>query len=198
MSFELDGAYQAPQGHEDTDEQDDDAEASAEAGFYVVSTQKLLVLQVLSLGLYSAYWFYKHWAVLRSRHGHRVRPLVRAFFPVFFTHQLFRAFDRTARQRGYAPTWQAGSQASRFVVMAIVAGLMTRAGGVEGQVVALLIYLCLAIPMGAAQRVANLASADRNGQSSTLEPGAVLIALLFGGLRLAWQFGYLALTTAFY
>lgn len=52
-------AFSAPQAELIDDSNNEISGISRE--FYIVSTTKFLVLYITSLGIYSLYWFYKHW-----------------------------------------------------------------------------------------------------------------------------------------
>jgi hypothetical protein len=65
-----------------------DRGASAELPFYSVSTAKLCILSICTLGLYDFWWFYKNWARIRQQTGSAIRPFWRAFFAPLFCHPL--------------------------------------------------------------------------------------------------------------
>ena len=46
----------------------------------LISTTKLIVMSLFSLGLYHLYWFYKQWKLARDRTGENLSPFSRAFF----------------------------------------------------------------------------------------------------------------------
>lgn len=57
--------------------------------FFAISCSRVFWLDILSLGFYQLYWFYKNWQALRAA-GQKVNPVVRAWiFPPFFVFQLF-------------------------------------------------------------------------------------------------------------
>ncbi len=62
-------AYRAPAA--DADYGSPRTAAPGEAAFYVVSIPKLTILFVATLGVYGAYWFYRHYKIrkLRDRDG---------------------------------------------------------------------------------------------------------------------------------
>ncbi|HWR95878.1 MAG TPA: hypothetical protein VN248_04015, partial [Arenimonas sp.] len=60
------------------------------APFYVVSLQKLVLLQVLTFGFYGILWFYWHFRRLKEYYRDDSWPVMRSIFAVFFTHTLFR------------------------------------------------------------------------------------------------------------
>lgn len=179
MVQELDGvadAYRAPV----EDEGVLAAGGSEGPAFFVISVPKLLVYEVLTLHLYSVYWFYKHWSAYRRQTGERVQPLLRAIFNVFFVHRLFKAMDFSARASGFSPSWNAGSQATLFVLLSIVSWVADRgSSSVAGSLISFAFGIATILPIIAAQKVANLASGDPEARgNSRFGAGTALVALL--------------------
>lgn len=196
MSQELEGvadAYKAPA-------MDYDAEPQADAGgsqaIYVVAPAKLLLLGLASWGLYSLYWFYKHWALQRRAYALNVWPVARAIFSVFFAHQLFKAFHTQAAERGNTPAWHPGSQATLYVALAITSSLLGRIQRVTGESLALtlastVLGLAALLPMVAAQRVANVAAGDSEGRSNASYSAGNIVVMALGVLGwLAAGYGF--------
>jgi hypothetical protein len=138
------------------------------AQFYRVAPSTLAALQLVTLGLYAVYWFYRHWAVQKRARRLNISPLARGIFAIFFVHRLFRVIDQGARAVGISPRWKPGSQATLFVLL-VLAGRTLGNLGSDGQVivVSLVINALSILPLVAAQRLANRA----NGQT-LLEPEA--------------------------
>jgi hypothetical protein len=180
-------AYRAP-----AEDDDDDAapRVDGQHELFVVSVPKLIILDVITLRLYSVYWFYKHWEQLRRAHGLRVSPLLRGIFSIFFVHKLFGHIDRAAVDEGGVPAaWNASTQATLFVVLSLSAGLLGRVGGVgSGFVISSAVALSTVLPLASAQKQANLASGDPDGESNSRFDGGSIIAVILGSL--AWA-GYL-------
>jgi len=59
---------------------------------YVVGLQKLVVLQIATIGLYSVAWFYLHWKSLKELHQEKIWPFWRAFFCPIFSYSMFKRF----------------------------------------------------------------------------------------------------------
>lgn len=77
---------------------------SNEMEFYVVSQTKLLVLFVSTFGLYTIYWFYKHWDTYKKSTNENVSPVMRGIFSIFFVHALFSLFEQKYENKtGGAP-----------------------------------------------------------------------------------------------
>jgi len=79
--------------------------------YFAVSKAKLIVLSLVTLGLYEIYWFYKNWKLMKRRTGHNIRPFWRALFAVFFCHSLFKSVQESAIshdcQSSLSPGWLA-------------------------------------------------------------------------------------------
>jgi hypothetical protein len=109
----------------------------------------------------------------------------KAIFTVFFAHRLFRALDVEAHEHGYAPGWNANSQATLYVSLAIVSSLTFRlSNSVNAGTVFLLLSLGLglasAVPLFAAQKVANLAAGDVQGRSNASITAGNCVVILIG------------------
>lgn len=50
------------------------------AEFYVISQKKLLILSLLSFGLYTYVWAYKNWSLYKKANQADIVPLARALF----------------------------------------------------------------------------------------------------------------------
>ncbi len=62
--------------------------------FFAVSTLKLAVMSLCTLGLYEVYWFYMNWRAVKRRDRSDIWPVPRAIFGFFFC---FAMFDRMRR-----------------------------------------------------------------------------------------------------
>jgi hypothetical protein len=122
-------------------------------------------LYFVTFSLYGLYWFYKHWAVQKQAWGLNVSPLARGFFSIFFAHKLFKRIDQIARAAGVSRSWKPDSQATMYVVLAIIANIVTRVEGSVPLVAGLALSAATVLPLVEAQRVANLA----NGHSLDTE-----------------------------
>lgn len=52
--------------------------------FYVVSMGKFSALFIATMGLYSLYWFYKHWSLLGAAQQKSKQPILRTVLNVVF------------------------------------------------------------------------------------------------------------------
>jgi hypothetical protein len=82
------------------------AASGPETPFFLVGGGKLVVMSVVTLGLYELYWFYQHWRRVRDVGGEEIWPFIRMFFTVVFCYPLFRriADAAIARNQPYVPS----------------------------------------------------------------------------------------------
>jgi len=141
--------------------------ASAEVPpFYVVSVAKLGLLLFATFGLYSLYWFWRHWVLYRwNRKRFDIWPVPRAVFAIFFVHGLNNAIDQTLRRNGSTYTWSAANWATLFVVFVAVSWVYQwfPESGLPpwlGMIVSVVSLSGQFIAMAHAQRAANMACND--------------------------------------
>jgi len=162
---------------------------------YVVAPYKLLLLMVLTVGLYSVYWFYRNWKLLNVHHK-AYWPVPRAIFSIFFTHALFTEIDGLLRKRGIVHAWSPGGMATLYVVSAIASRVLDRVANMPGvnglvSVAAFLTLVPIIASLYSAQRAINAAEGDPQGLRNAritwaniawMVPGSLLLALILLGL----------------
>lgn len=164
--------------------------------FYVISKNKLLILILLSFGLYTCVWAYKNWSLYKKVNQVDIWPLARAFFFIFFIHKLFRlAADRVARS-GRKFDFDFEQWATVFVVVTVGANLLDSASGRIDSLHAYRSLSLLGTPacayiLSQCQGLINFAAGDPEGQSNdrfnlwnylVIVLGIVLWCLTFMGL----------------
>ena len=155
--------------------------------FYVVSVTKLALLSFATMGLYTLYWFWRHWKLHAIDSQRDIMPVPRAIFSIFFAHGLNREIDPRLRRRGSRHAWSPGGWATLYVFSAIGGRLL---GSAPDSVLAPapgfgLIMLTVAgctLAMTHAQRAANLASDDPGGAANARLTAANWFWLVLGGL----------------
>lgn len=157
---------------------------------YVVSTGKLATLYTATFGLYSIYWFSKHWSHQKALWGLNIRPLARGFFSPLFAVQLFKQLDTDARNAGHAPSWSPVAHGTVFIVVNVLARLLDKLGSKTDEMnaidfAALLLPMLGIVPLIVAQKVVNVTVGDPEGSSnSRLGVGGVVLLLVGSGLWL--------------
>jgi hypothetical protein len=97
--------------------------------WFAVGTRKLMVMSVLTIGLYSLYWFERQYRFQRRTRRESTWPLARATFSIFFAHELFRRVEGAASQADIQPSWTSGTMGILFVTSAVVGRLCERLSG---------------------------------------------------------------------
>jgi hypothetical protein len=89
-------------------------QSAAEPVPYLISPTRIIILNVLSLGLYTLYWLYKTWQQYRDHTGEQVYPIwhgLTVFVPVygsFRAHAHLRTFGELAAAAGLALAFAPG------------------------------------------------------------------------------------------
>ena len=88
-----------------------------EAYFFTAATFKLVVMSLVTFGLYSPYWFYKNWVLIKARTGQNILPFWRAFFSVLFAYSCFRQVRDAARQHNIPESLPIAALAVAFFLL---------------------------------------------------------------------------------
>ena len=156
-------------------------------GYYVVSPRKFTILMFATMGLYTVFWFYAHWRAHRRTTAEKVWPVARAIFNIFFTHALFRKIQESLASANTTFEWSPQALATTYVVLSIGSNVVNRlplneVGSPYSDLLGLLFLVPTYLILLKAQRAANLAVDDSQGEgNSSLTPGNY-IWILIGAL----------------
>lgn len=178
----------------------------AAARFYVVSGFKLLLLYLVTMGLYVLYWFYRHWKQIKTHEDasvveREIWPVPRGLFSIFFAHSLFRRFDNAVQ--GVEPVnWRPGLLAILYVIFTIIGNLadsLPRYGLRYFWVIFAFAasLLIIGYVIYRAQAVANIACGEPGGHSNARLTLPNLLWILLGlvfwlavGVGFVFELGY--------
>jgi hypothetical protein len=73
--------------------------------FFPVSTRKLVVMSIVTLGFYEVYWAYKNWQLIKSRDKSNIQPIWRAIFLLFFFYPLVDKVKTVANSNGVSTNY---------------------------------------------------------------------------------------------
>jgi hypothetical protein len=167
--------------------------------FYVVSPRKFLMLFLGTFGLYTVYWFFKHWSQYKKSSGEDMWPMMRGIFTIFFTHSLFALFEtKYERKTGEAPR-SINHLATIYVVFAVGCQILSKLsengyGNPATFVLGLLILPVSCWALYQAQSLANYSGDDVRGESNDELTGLNYAWLVLGGIF--WLLILLGLYTA--
>jgi len=172
--------YQAPDSEVLTKETD-------QSEFYIVSPRKFLILFFSTLGLYSIYWFYKHWALYKVSNNEDMWPVMRALFSIFFTHSLFELFDVRVREKDPEYKWFPSGLATGYVILSIIETVTERMSAKEigtpiVDIIGFIAFPIIGIILHKAQVVANIGCGDPQGESNDNLTPANFVWIAIGAL----------------
>ena len=99
---------------------DDQKTQTQEPLFLHISPARLIILSIVSMHLYEAYWIYKNWRFIKERDGLKIQPLLRGLFGWFFCHSLLRRIHEDTEARTIqVPSFSAGGLATGWVVLTV-------------------------------------------------------------------------------
>lgn len=76
------------------------AQTAAESRYHVVPLWRFALFDLLSFGLYSVYWFWRNWSVIKRRDGSDIWPIPRALFCGFTYFSLITDINTQLALRG--------------------------------------------------------------------------------------------------
>ncbi len=117
---------------------------------FPVSPTKFVVMFIGTFGLYGIHWFERQWRFQQQATGESMMPLARGLFSIFFAHKLFRLIAARAQALAMPMAWNPESQATTYVVLALVANLGGRVVPAMG-----LLWLGCIFPLLTVQRTVN-------------------------------------------
>jgi len=105
--------------------------------FLYISPARLVLLSIVSMSLYEAYWIYKNWRYIKERDSLDIKPIWRGLFGVFYCHSLLRRIHEDSEARtAQEPTFSAGGLATGWVILVIIANIMGRAPDLAASIIA--------------------------------------------------------------
>jgi len=100
---------------------------TASAMFLYIPVSRLVVMSIVSMGLYEMYWIYRNWRYLKERDGLKIQPFWRGWFGVFYCHSILKAIltDRQTNAIEKA-SFSAGGLATGWIILVILGAAMGR------------------------------------------------------------------------
>lgn len=114
--------------------------------FLYISPARLVILSIVSMSLYEAYWIYKNWRYVKERDSLKIRPFWRGVFGIFFCHNLLRRIHEDGEARAIeTPRFSPGGLATGWVILLIIGNIVSRAPGIGASIISAFIpsFLCL-------------------------------------------------------
>jgi len=98
-------------------------DVKVESKYFSVSTSKLVIMSICTLGLYEIYWFYKNWEHIKHQEQSNIMPFWRAFFAMIWAYSAFDYIRKNLGEEGLNTALYAGLAAIAFFVLNIMTRL---------------------------------------------------------------------------
>jgi hypothetical protein len=95
--------------------------------YLYISVKRLIVMSILSLGMYEAYWIYKNWSYIKKREKLTISPFWRGYFGIFFCHSLLKKIHADpVLNKTESPRFSPSVLATWWVVTSIICRIVNR------------------------------------------------------------------------
>jgi len=91
--------------------------------YFTPKTSKLIIMSILTFGIYEAYWFYKNWKVIKENTNENMMPFFRAFFFVIWAYLFFDTVKREAIKNQIKTNISSGLYAFIYFVLIAISSL---------------------------------------------------------------------------
>lgn len=98
-------------------------ESSSKTEIELVTGTKVLILSLVSFGLYGIWWIYKSWRFFKEKDGLDIMPVARALFSIFFLYSLFENIQTYARSNGYQKSYSSGALFAGQIIFSLASRL---------------------------------------------------------------------------
>ncbi len=119
------------------------AAGAADGPLYLhIPVGRLILLGLLSMGLYEAYWIYRNWRYVKERDGLEIRPFWRGIFGIFFVYGILKRIREDAELNRIEPaTFSPGGLAAGWIVLVLAGNLLAKSSDLRVNLFGLLVAL---------------------------------------------------------
>ena len=170
-----------------------DISKSNEAKFLYISEARLIVMSIITLGVFEKYWIYKNWRYIKERDNLDIMPFWRAVFAILFVHSLLSYIEEDNEMNQIAESnFSATSLATVWVLMILTGNILSKFDEISINILGLLIampsFLCLLPVQKHINKVNNLVNVETAysewsfGQVLCLIIGVPILILILIGI----------------
>ncbi|MFD0998355.1 hypothetical protein ACFQ21_03515 [Ohtaekwangia kribbensis] len=98
-------------------------ESNSKVEIEIVDGMKVLILSLVSFGLYGIWWIYKSWRFFKEKDGLDIMPVARAIFSIFFLYSLFENIQHYAKSNGYQKSYSSWALFAGQIIFSIASRL---------------------------------------------------------------------------
>ncbi len=107
-----------------------------------IPVSRLVIMGIITLGLYEAYWIYKNWKYFKERDKLDIQPFWRGIFGLFFCHSLFNSIKNDSEVNTIRKAeFSASRLATAWVIFVILGDLLGRMGNIKLNILGLIIAI---------------------------------------------------------
>lgn len=153
--------------------------------YFAVSTTKLVVMSLCTLGLYGTYWFYKNWDLIKTREQSNISPVWRSLLEFLFCYSCLSRIRETAEKNHLNLSLPVGPLTAGFVIV----GLLGAAPAPCWQLSSLAVFFL--VPVQKVVNRINAALAPGHDENRSFSAMNIAIIVLGSTLTLAsglWAF----------
>lgn len=97
------------------------------AMFLYIPVTRLVVMSIISMGLYEVYWIYRNWCYLKERDDLKIQPFWRGFFGVFYFHGVLKAILADQQTNAIEKaSFSAGGLATGWIIFVLLGSQIGR------------------------------------------------------------------------
>lgn len=162
-------------------------ENTPDTAYFSVSLAKLRNMYLLTFGIYSIYWFYKHWKLQNTYSAPSVMPIARAIFAIFFTHALAARIKRSMENNKIPGSGILSWLATAFIVLMVASNILSGLSN-NGEYPYYLDFIWIAcvylsvLPLIEMQDKVNALKNDPMGIANARYHWLEIILMIFGGV----------------
>lgn len=160
--------------------------------YFAISTRRLALFSILTLGIYEIYWFYKNWQAVKESERQKISPLGRTIFIIFYCNSLFRKVLESAKSHGYQSSYSPGWLATTYILFLLVGNGLSRmeSSDVGLSLVWLVVAIFSFIPLLSIQKAINFNNEKIKGDSDLKRgfTGGEVVLIIIG---LVWFLSFI-------
>ena len=92
-------------------------DAAINYDYFIVSQRKLIIMVILTAGLYLVYWNFKQWKCIQQQDQSGIFPILRAIFSPLFIYALFQRINDDAISQNSNNYWRYGLAALCYIIL---------------------------------------------------------------------------------
>ncbi|KKQ78458.1 MAG: hypothetical protein UT02_C0066G0006 [Parcubacteria group bacterium GW2011_GWC2_38_7] len=105
---------------------------------FSVSLKRLVILSILTLGVYEFYWFYKNWQAIKKHDQSSLWAIGRAILSIFYSYSLFKRIFEISKKHDIKSKFPATLLAVVYIVVVVLGNVFIRFWNSDTNIIELL------------------------------------------------------------